>query len=139
MTRYLLDTNIISELRKKNRCNPNFSSWFANVEEKEIFLSVLVIGELCCGVERIRRRDLDAAFHLEAWLKQVISGYAHRIFPITQEIAEIWGRMNVPNPISTVDGLLAATAKVHDCTLVTRNTKDICHCGILFCNPFLSS
>ena len=82
MTRYLLDTNVISELRKRNRCNPNVSSWFANVEEKEIFLSVLVIGELRCGIEGIRRRDPDAAFHLEAWLKQVINGYAHRIFVI---------------------------------------------------------
>ena len=139
MTRYLLDTNIMDKLRQKNRCHPNVSRWFSSVDEQEIFLSVLVIGELRCGIERIRRRDPDAAFYLETWLKQVVSGYAHRIFPITQEIAETWGRMNVPNPISTVDGLLAATAKVHDCTLVTRNTKDISQCDILFYNPFLSS
>lgn len=139
MTQYLLDTNVISELRKKKRCNLNVRNWFASVDEKEVFLSVLVIGELRCGIERIRRRDPEAAFHLEVWLKEIIKGYSHRIFPITQEIAEVWGRMNVPNPISTVDGLLAATAKVHDCILVTRNTKDIRECGASFYNPFLSS
>ena len=139
MTQYLLDTNVISELRKKKRCNLNVRNWFASVDEKEVFLSVLVIGELRCGIERIRRRDPEAAFHLEVWLKEIIKGYSHRIFPITQEIAEVWGRMNVPNPISTVDGLLAATAKVHDCILVTRNNKDIRQCGASFYNPFLSS
>lgn len=139
MTKYLLDTNIISELRKKNRCNSNVRKWFSNVDEQEIFLSVLVIGELRRGIESIRRRDPDAAFHLEKWLKQIISIYDDRIFPVNQEIAEIWGRMNVPNPISPVDGLLAATAKFHNCTLVTRNTKDIAQCDILSYNPFLSS
>ena len=58
-------------------------------------------------------------------------------FSITQEIAETWGKMNVPNPISTVDGLLAATAKVHNCTLVTRNTKDIMRCDVIYYNPFV--
>lgn len=139
MTRYLLDTNVISELRKKNRCNPGVSRWYSCVHEHEIYLSVLVIGELRCGVELIRRRDANAAFHLETWLTKIIQEYSYRIFPITHEIAETWGRMNVPDPISTVDGLLAATAKVHDCTLVTRNIKDICRCDILYYNPFLTS
>lgn len=136
MKKYLLDTNVISELRKKNRCNPGVRNWYTSINESEIYLSVLVIGELRCGVELIRRRDPNAAFHLEVWLKTIIQGYSHRIFPITQEIAEVWGHMNVPNPISTVDGLLAATAKVHECTLVTRNTKDILQCNISYYNPW---
>jgi toxin FitB len=137
VTKYLLDTNVISELRKKNRCNPGVRQWYATINEQEIYLSVLVIGELRCGIELIKRRDLNAAFHLEEWLKKIIQEYSHRIFPITQEIAEIWGKMNVPDPISTVDGLLAATAKLHDCTLVTRNTKDIIQCDIPYYNPFI--
>ena len=79
----------------------------------------------------------DAASHLDLWLKKIIREYSNRIFPITQEIPETWGKMNVPDPISAVDGLLAATAKVHNYTLVTRNTKDIMRCDVVYYNPFL--
>jgi toxin FitB len=134
--RYLIDTNVISELRKQERCNANVWKWFAEVNDQDIFLSVLVIGELRCGIERIRRKDPKAAFHLDKWLQEVVDNYSDRIFPVTQEIAEASGIMNVPDPVSTVDGLLAATAKIHNCTLVTRNEKDICKCGVAFYNPF---
>ena len=136
MKRYLIDTNVISEFRKKERCNPNVRQWFETVEERNIFLSVLVVGELRCGIERIKRKDPQAAFHLDNWLQEVVDNYSNRIFPVTQEIAEAWGTMNVPDPVSTVDGLLAATAKIHNCILVTRNVKDICRCGVDFYNPF---
>lgn len=136
MKRYLIDTNVISELRKKERCNVNVRQWFASVNDQDIFLSVLVIGELRCGIERIRRKDPKAAFHLNNWIQEVVDNYSDRIFVVTQEIAEAWGIMNVPDPVSTVDGLLAATAKIHNCTLVTRNVKDICRCGVPFYNPF---
>ena len=136
MTRYLLDTNVISELRKKKRCNQNVRRWFETIDDEAIFLSVLVIGELRSGVERIRRRDAQAALSLKNWLQQVVNNYSDRIFPITQEIAEVWGIMNVPDPISTIDGLLAATAKANDCILVNRNVKDIYRCGVSFYNPF---
>ena len=136
MKRYLIDTNVISEFRKKERCNPNVRQWFETVEERNIFLSVLVAGELRCGIERIKRKDPQAAFHLNNWLREVVDNYSNRIFPVTQEIAEAWGIMNVPDPVSTVDGLLAATAKIHSCVLVTRNVKDICRCGVDFYNPF---
>lgn len=99
-------------------------------------MSVLVIGELRSGIERIRRRDPQAAFHLDNWLQEIVNRYSDHIFPITQEIAEAWGIMNVPDPVSTVDGLLAATAKIHNCILVTRNVKDIYRCGVPFNNPF---
>ena len=136
MKRYLIDTNVISEFRKKERCNPNVRQWFETVEERNIFLSVLVAGELRCGIERIKRKDPQAAFHLDNWLQEVVDNYSNRIFLVTQEIAEAWGIMNVPDPVSTVDGLLAATAKIHDCILVTRNVKDICRCDVDFYNPF---
>ena len=73
---------------------------------------------------------------LDNWLQKVVDNYSDRIFPITQQIAEVWGIMNVPDPVSTIDGLLAATAKVNDCILVTRNIKDIYRCGVAFCNPY---
>ena len=78
MTRYLLDTNVISELRKKERCNPNVRSWFETVDDEAIFLSVLVIGELRSGVERIRRRDPQAASSLDNWLQKVVDNYRDR-------------------------------------------------------------
>lgn len=136
MKRYLIDTNVISELRKKNRCNTNVRKWFETINDQDIFLSVLVIGELRSGIERIERKDPESAFHLNNWLEKIINTYSDRIFPVTQEIAEAWGIMNVPDPVSTIDGLLAATAKIHNCTLVTRNVKDIYRCGVNFYNPF---
>ncbi|KAB8317927.1 type II toxin-antitoxin system VapC family toxin [Tolypothrix campylonemoides VB511288] len=136
MKGYLLDTNILSELRKGKRCHPGVAGWFEKVDEQDIFLSVLVIGEIRSGIERIRRRDPKAAVDLDAWLKTIVTGYESRILPITQAIAQEWGKINVPNPVSTVDGLLAATAKVHDLTLITRNVKDIQNVTVEFYNPF---
>jgi toxin FitB len=86
--RYLIDTNVISELRKKEHCNANVRQWFAGVSDRDIFLSVLVIGELRCGIERIRRKDPKAASHLDNWIQEVVDNYSDRIFPITQEIAD---------------------------------------------------
>ncbi|NMG07887.1 type II toxin-antitoxin system VapC family toxin [Brasilonema sp. UFV-L1] len=136
MKGYLFDTNILSELRKGKRCHPGVAGWFELVDEQDIFLSVLVIGEIESGIERIRRRDQKAATNLDIWLKKIVTGYENRILPITQAITLEWGRINVPNPVSGVDGLLAATAKVHDLTLITRNVKDIQNIGVEFYNPF---
>ena len=83
----------LNSLRKKERCNTNVKQWFETVNERDIFLSVLVIGELRCGIERIRRKDPKAALHLDNWLQEVVNNYSERIFPVTQEIAEAWGIM----------------------------------------------
>ena len=74
--------------------------------------------------------------HLERWLKKLVDGYADRIIGVDAEIAEAWGRLNVPDPLPVIDGLLAATALVHDMTLVTRNTADVVRCGVPIINPF---
>ena len=136
---YLVDTNVISELRKGRRCDPNVASWFAALSEDEIFLSVLVIGEIRRGVESIRRRDVKSAELLEAWLKELTVNHADRILTIDQTVAEEWGGLNVPDPLPVIDALLAATAKVHGLTLATRNIKDVARAGVACVDPFATS
>ncbi|MBI4617353.1 MAG: type II toxin-antitoxin system VapC family toxin [Planctomycetes bacterium] len=136
---WLVDTNVLSELRKKGRGNPHVFAWFAGTSPENLFLSVLVIGEIRCGVERIRLRDPRAARALEQWLGRVVANFAERILPIEARVAEEWGRLSVARPLPTVDGLLAATAKVHGLTLVTRNVKDVRRTGVAFKNPFVPS
>jgi toxin FitB len=133
---YLIDTNVISELRKGRRADPGVTSWFAEVPDEEIFLSVLTIGEIRRGIESIRRRDADAAMGLDSWLARVHSAHRERIVQIDRAVAEEWGRMNVPDPLPVVDGLLAATAKVTGLTLATRSVSDIQAAGIDVLDPF---
>jgi len=133
---YLVDTNVISELRKGKRADAAVRRWFADVEDEEIFLSVLTVGELRRGVEGIRRRDPDAAARLDSWLARVVETHRDRLVPVDRLAAEEWGRMNVPDPTPVVDGLLAATAKATGMTLVTRNVADIENTGVDYLDPF---
>ena len=133
---YLLDTNVLSELRKQARCDANVKQWFSSIASEQLFISVLVIGELHKGVELIRRRDAVAASHLETWLNTVTEQFSERILMIDDLIAAEWGRMSAIRPLSVIDGLLAATAKVKGFTLVTRNVKDIQHLEVNWLNPF---
>jgi predicted nucleic acid-binding protein len=135
---YLIDTNVLSELRKGQRCNAHVLAWFAQVPDRELYLSVLVIGEIRRGIERIRLRDAPSAASIDGWLARVITGYSDRILFVSREIAEEWGRMNAVRPLSTIDSLLAATAKIHGLTLVTRNIADIAMTGVAYLNPFES-
>jgi hypothetical protein len=134
--KYLVDTNVISELRKGERVDPGVRAWFDELSVAQIFLSVLSLGELRRGVELIRRRDPVAAQSLASWLDGLGGTYADRILPVNQEIADTWGRLNVPDPLSVVDGLLAATAIVHGLTLATRNIEDVQRTGVACVNPF---
>lgn len=133
---YLIDTNVISEMRKRDRMNAGVRSWFESVDADDFFLSVLVIGELRRGIERIRRRDLEPAERLDLWLDALLQTYETRILPVTPTIADRWGRLGVPDPVPAVDGLLAATALVHNLTLVTRNVDDVATTGVPVLNPF---
>jgi predicted nucleic acid-binding protein len=133
---YLIDTNILSELRKGARCNAGVAEWFDEAQSDELFSSVLVIGELQRGIERIRRRDASSATVLDRWLGNLTTTYGDRILPITLPITRLWGTFGVPDPISTIDGLLAATAQHHELVLVTRNVKDIARTGVRHLNPF---
>ena len=133
---FLLDTNVVSELRRGDRCDPNVSAWYAGVEETDIFLSVLVLGEMRRGIERIRRRDPQQTVVLERWLDEIVLRFAGRILPIDEMTAEAWGRTYYVRNAPVVDGLLAATAIVHDLTLVTRNVSDVRGLGARVLNPF---
>lgn len=136
LKKYLLDTNVISELRKAERCDSNVRGWFEKVDQTQLFTSVLVIGEIRRGIENIRRRDAQSAFHLERWLQNLENNFQERIIPIDKQIAETWGYLNVIRPLPVIDGLLAATAKTYDFILVTRNIKDIKNIDVEWINPF---
>jgi toxin FitB len=132
---WLVDTNILSELRKRDRADAGVNAWFASTADDEVFTSVLVLGELRRGIESLRRRDPSGALALEQWLARLVGGFADRVLPVDAEIADRWGALNVPDPVSTVDGLLAATALVHDMVLVTRNTRDVERTGVRLLDP----
>ena len=132
---FLLDTNVISEARKPDG-NPGVRAWLAAVKGVDLYLSVLVVGEVRQGIARLRRRDPAQAGIYETWLARLREDYADRILPITVAVAEEWGRMNVPEPLPVIDGLLAATAKVHGLTFATRNTADLARSGVRLFNPF---
>ena len=132
---WLLDTNILSELRKGGRASPGLRAWFADADEEALYTSVLVVGELRRGIESIRRRDVPSALALDHWLAGLTDGFADRILPVDQAVADRWGRLNVPDPVPTVDGLLAATALVHGLTLVTRNTRDVARTAVPVLDP----
>jgi toxin FitB len=135
---YLIDTNVISEIRKRDRCDPLVAAWYASIDEKSIYLSVLVLGEIRRGIERIRPTDPAQARALEAWLSQVTELFGVRILPVDQAVADAWGRMGAGRPLATIDSLLAATAKVNRMTLVTRNAPDVAGLDVPVLNPFES-
>jgi hypothetical protein len=132
---WLVDTNILSELRKGKRADAGVRSWFAQSREEELFTSVLVLGELRRGIESIRRRDEPSALALEQWLTRLMASFGDRVLPIDARVADVWGKLNVPNPLPTVDGLLAATALIHDLVLVTRNVRDVPGTGARLLDP----
>ncbi len=134
--RFLLDTNVIAEIRKGARANANVRSWFAALDPEAILLSVVTVGEIRRGVESVRRRDPTAARALERWLRRVLTDHRDRILAVDLAVAEEWGRLNVPDPLPVIDGLLAATAKVHGLTLATRNVKEVARSGADVVNPF---
>jgi len=133
---FLIDTNIISEVRKGDRCDPAVAAWWAGVAEDDLWLSALVLGEIRKGVELARRRDARKAEALERWLGDVAAGFADRVLPVDTSVAEAWGRMTAIRPVSVIDALLAATAKANGLTLVTRNGADLAGLDVDLLNPF---
>jgi predicted nucleic acid-binding protein len=133
---YLIDTNIISEVRKGARCNPQVSAWYASIADEDIFLSALVLGEIRKGVELARPRDADKAAVLERWLREVELAFDGRVLGIDNMVSDQWGRMSAIRSVPVIDGLLAATALTNGLTLVTRNDRDIAGLGVTVLNPF---
>ena len=133
---FLIDTNIISEVRTGERCDPAVASWWNNIAEGDLWLSPLVLGEIRKGVELARHRDPQRAEALEAWLADIMSSFGNRVLPVDTAVAEQWGRMNAIRPLPVVDALLAATAKANGLTLVTRNVADVTGLNVSLLNPF---
>jgi hypothetical protein len=132
---YLLDTCIVSELRKPS-INPGVSAWILGIKADEAFLSVLTIGEVRAGIELHRLRNPSGAGNLERWLVGLEAHYAERILPITAKVADRWGRLSPRQPLPTSDGLIAATGLEHGLTVVTRNLADFQRSGVSLLNPF---
>jgi predicted nucleic acid-binding protein len=132
----LLDTNILSELRKGGSANPNVRAWQARVRTETQWLSVLSLGEIRQGIETIRRKDLRQANALEDWLSGIELNFAGEILPVCGQVAAEWGRLNATRSLPVIDGLLAATASVHRLRIATRNVSDFIDTGVLVENPF---
>jgi predicted nucleic acid-binding protein len=136
---YLVDTNVISEERKKSKANTGVRAFFKQAIEDEtlIFISVVTVGELRRGVESIRYRgDVRQANQLEKWLDNLMAEYQDHILDINQDIAQLWGRLRAPHPENALDKQIAATALIYELTVVTRNHKDFVKTGVRVLNPF---
>lgn len=134
--KFLLDTNVISELRKRSRAHPNVIRWVEATPTVDLCTSVLVLAEIRRGIELKRRMDAAQAAGLDEWFTRFRERLGSRVIGIDEEIADAWARLNVPDPLPFIDGMLAATAKVRGLTLVTRNVADIARTGAALLDPF---
>jgi predicted nucleic acid-binding protein len=135
--RYLLDTNIVSELRKAARCDSAVAAWVRHeLAAHGGAISVITIGEIRKGIDLISQRDPQQAASLESWLQGLYQNYSSRILPVSAAIAEEWGRLNAVRPLAAVDSILGATANVHKLVLATRNVSDLQNVGVNVVNPF---
>jgi len=139
MNGYLLDTNVLSELRKANRCDAGVRQWFEEAASEDLFISVVVLGEIRQGIERIRQRDQAQARALEKWLQWVTAEFGDRVLPVDEKIADQWGRLGGRQPIPVLDAFLAATAITHDLSVVSRDVDGFRNTGARVINPFSRS
>lgn len=133
---YLVDTNVISEVGKGERADENVQAWYDSVGRDSLWLSVLALGEIRAGIEQLRGRRPMRAAVFERWLVLIVDLFADRIIGIDRRIADRWGRLNAPERRPAIDGLMAATALVHELTIVTRNVRDFERTGVRCLNPF---
>lgn len=136
---YLIDTNVLSEIRKKEKANKGVMDFFESAinEDEKLYLSVITIGELRRGVELIRhRRDIRQANQLEKWLELILTEYQDNILEFDEDTAQLWGKLRVPHHENAIDKQIAATAIIHGLTVVTRNENDFSKTGAKVLNPF---
>lgn len=137
---YLIDTNVVSEARKKAHANPGVIDFFNHVvaADAPVYLSAISVGELRRGVEVLRHRgDAPQAKLLESWLTTLLSQFEANILDFGADAAQVWGRLRVPRPEHVLDKQIAAIALVNDLTVVTRNTTDFQGTGVRLMNPFV--
>jgi toxin FitB len=137
---FLLDTNVISELRKTGdgRADPHATAWVAAHDARDCYLSCITAMELELGVLRIERKDPQQGARLRTWLNdRVLPAFDQRILPIDTTVALKCARLHVPDPRADRDALIAATALTHGLTVVTRNTADFMATGVPLINPWL--
>lgn len=134
VTGYLLDTNVISELRK-TKPHGAVVAWTENLRPDQIFVSAVTLGELQAGIERTRRQDPRKARDIEGWLSYVESSFA--FLPMTGACFREWARLMAGRSGGLEnDAMIAATARIHGLTVATRNEKDFTHLGVEIFNPF---
>jgi len=136
---FLIDTNVISEVRKRERADPGVAAFFRDIasNQEAVFLSAVTVGELRRGAEIIRHRgDRPQAQQLEAWLEELLREYHDRVLSFDADAAQVWGRLRAPNPQHVIDKQIAAIALINDLTVVTRNVGDFANTGVKLRNPF---
>ena len=136
---FLLDTNVISELRKvgSGRANASVALWADSVDAADLYISVITVQELEIGVALALRRDAQQGAVLRNWVdRHVLPAFENRILPVDLAVAQRSAQLNVPDPRPVRDGLIAATGLVHAMTVVTRNVADFQPCGVSLINPW---
>jgi predicted nucleic acid-binding protein len=136
---YLIDTNVVSEARKRDKANPGVIRFFeqAQVNGDSLYVSVITVGEIRRGIELIRHRgDTRQARQLESWLALLLREFEDHILDFAHDEAQVWGRLRVPHPENAIDKQIAATALTHDLTMVTRNLDHFEGLGLRLLNPF---
>lgn len=136
---YLVDTDVVSESRKGSVANPGVVEFFrsAHAAHTPLFLSVITVGEIRHGVERIRHRgDEPQALRLERWLDSLLNHFADHILPFDADCAQLWGRLRVPDATNPIDKQIGATAMIHGLTVVTRNVVHFRACAVPAHSPF---
>ena len=132
----LVDTNVISELKRGRNAAPRVVAWFAALSPQNVFTSVIVLGEIRRGIELVAIRDKPQAEALEHWYASVREQLGDRVLAVDEPIMTLWARISVPNMLPAYDGLIGATALAHGLTIATRNAEDFRRTGAKVINPW---